>query len=194
MVVGGVVGEDGGTVEGAVVLGEVQPALVANALRALASDTDTDNVGGGVVETLGEGDELLVAHLLDKVVNSHGVDELVVANGAAVGKGDNLLLSIDLGDLTSLAESLLLLGESLGDGDPDTTGTITGRESESGVGAPVTGNLAKEDVLSDPLDIRSSDSLAEPLALHLEFQLASTALLYPSEPVLTFSVGTAQTL
>lgn len=151
-------------------------------------------MGGGVVETLGEGDELLVAHLLDKVVNSHGVDELVVANGAAVGKGDNLLLSIDLGDLTSLAESLLLLGESLGDGDPDTTGTIAGRESESGVGTPVTGNLAKEDVLSDPLDIRSSDSLTEPLALHLEFQLASIALLYPLELVLTFSVGTAQTL
>ena len=167
LVVGRVVGEDGGTVEGAVVLGEVQPALVTDALRALTSDTDTNNVGGRVVELLGEGHELLVAELLSKVVNSHGVDELVVANGATVGEVGNLLLGIDLGDLTLLAESLLLLGDGLSDGDPDTTGTITGGESEGSVGAPVTGNLVEDNVLGDKLSVRSGDTLTEPLALHL---------------------------
>ena len=48
LVVGGVVGEDGGAVEGAVVFREVEPAFVADAFRALASDTDANNVSGGV--------------------------------------------------------------------------------------------------------------------------------------------------
>ena len=41
-ILGGVVGEDGGTVEGAVVLGEVQPTL--EAMRARAPDADANNV------------------------------------------------------------------------------------------------------------------------------------------------------
>ncbi len=40
-----VVGEDGSTVEGAVILGEVEPALVTDTGRKRATDTDTDNVG-----------------------------------------------------------------------------------------------------------------------------------------------------
>lgn len=43
-VLGGVVGEDGGAVEGAVVLREVQPAL--EAVRALPSYPNADDVGG----------------------------------------------------------------------------------------------------------------------------------------------------
>mgnify|MGYP000929348754 CR=1 FL=1 len=167
LVVRRVVGEDGGAVEGAVVLREVQPALVTNALRTGATDTNTDDVGGGVEEALGELDELLVAHLLSKVVNSHGVDELVVANGGAIGEGDNLLLGVDLGDLAALAKALLLLRDSLGNSDPDTTGTVTSREAESGVGTPVTGNLVQDDVLGDGLDIGSGNTLAEPCGLHL---------------------------
>jgi hypothetical protein len=155
------------TVEGAVVLGEVQPALVTNALRALTSNTDTNDVSGRVVELLGEGHELLVAELLGEVVNSHGVDELVVGNGAAISEVGNLLLGIDLGDLALLAESLLLLGDGLSDGNPDTTGTITGGESEGSVGAPVTSNLVEDNVLGDKLSVRSGDTLTEPLALHL---------------------------
>lgn len=172
LVVGGVVGEDGGTVEGAVVLREVQPALVTDALRALTSDTDTNDVSGRVVELLGEGHELLVTELLGEVVNSHGVDKLVVADGATVGEVGNLLLAVNLGNLTLLAESLLLLGDGLGDSDPDTTGTITGGESEGSVGAPVTGNLVEDNVLGNKLSVRSGDTLTEPLALHL--QLVST--------------------
>ena len=48
LVVGGVVGEDGGAVEGAVVFREVEPAFVANTFRALAANADTNNVSGGV--------------------------------------------------------------------------------------------------------------------------------------------------
>ncbi|KAI6762824.1 hypothetical protein HG530_008804 [Fusarium avenaceum] len=193
LVVGGVVGEDGGAVEGAVVLGEVQPALVTDALRALTSDTDTNNVGSRVVELLGEADELLVTHLLGEVVNGHGVDELVVADGAAVGEVGNLLLGIDLGDCTLLTESLLLLGDGLSDGDPDTTGTITGRESESSVGAPVTSNLVEDDVLGNELSIRSGDTLTEPLALHLSHEDVGNTLTHhahnPLVEVLGLGVG-----
>ena len=48
LVVGGVVGEDGGAVEGAVVFGEVEPAFIANSFGPLAADTDANNVSGGV--------------------------------------------------------------------------------------------------------------------------------------------------
>ena len=44
LVVWRVVGEDGGAVEWAVILGEVEPALVANTLRALATETNTNDV------------------------------------------------------------------------------------------------------------------------------------------------------
>lgn len=141
LVVRGVVGKDGGTVEVAVVLGEVQPALVTNALRALTTNTNTDNVSSRVEETLGEADELLVANLLGEVVNSHGADELAVSDCGTVSKVDDLLLGVNLGDLTSLAEALLLLGDGVGNSSPDTTSTVTGRESKGGVGAPVTSNL-----------------------------------------------------
>ena len=46
LVVRGVVAEDGGAVEGAVVFGEVEPALVADAFRAGAADADAEDVGG----------------------------------------------------------------------------------------------------------------------------------------------------
>lgn len=51
LVVGRVVGEDGGAVEGAVVLGEVEPALVTDALGTVATDTDTNDVGAAVEQT-----------------------------------------------------------------------------------------------------------------------------------------------
>lgn len=124
-------------------------------------------MGGGVEKLLGKAHELLVAHLLGEVVDSHGVDQLAIANGGTVGEVDNLVLSVDFGNLTLLAEALLLLGKSVGDGDPDTTGTIAGGEPEGSVGAPIAGNLVQDDILGDGLDIRSSDTLTEPLALHL---------------------------
>ena len=45
LVVGGVVGEDCGAVEGAVHVWEVEPAFVAYAFGTLASDADADDVG-----------------------------------------------------------------------------------------------------------------------------------------------------
>lgn len=143
------------------------PALVTDALRPLASQTNTNNVGRRVKEILAERDELLVAHGLDQLVNSHGRNQLLVTNGGTVAQANDLLGSVDLGDLSLLAKSLLLIRESVGDGNPDTTGTIASREAEGSVGAPVTGNLAEDGVLDSCLDIRSSYTLTEPLALHL---------------------------
>lgn len=124
-------------------------------------------MGGRVEETLGQGLELLVGHLLGKMVDSHGADKLAIANSGAIGERDNLVLGVNLGHLTLLAKTLLLLGQGIGYGNPDTAGTVTGREFEGGVGAPVAGNLVQDDVLGDGLDIGSGDTLTEPLALHL---------------------------
>ena len=143
------------------------PALVTDALGAGATDTNTNDVGGRVVKTLGQADELLVAHLLNQLVNSHGVDELVIADGGAVLEADTLVVGVDLGDLALGTEALLLLGDGLGNGNPDTTGAVAGREAEGGVGAPVAGNLAQNGVAGDELHVGGSDTLAKPLALHL---------------------------
>jgi len=167
LVVGGVVGEDGGTVEGAVVFGEVQPALVTDALGAGTTDTNTDNVGGGVEELLGEGHQLLVIHGLGQEVDGHGGDQLRVADGGAVGQGDGLVVGVDLGDLALLAEAGVLLGDGVGHGNPDTTGTVTGGEPEGSIGTPVTGGLVQDDVGGHGLEVGGSDTLTEPSALHL---------------------------
>lgn len=148
------------------------PALVTNAVRAASTETNADDVCRGVVETLGDADELLAAHLLDELVEVHGGDELLVANLGAIGEADDLLVGVDLGDLTLLSEALLLLGQRVGDGDPDTTGTVPGRETESGVRAPVTSSLVQDDVLGNELDVGGSYTLAEPVTSHLVVQLA----------------------
>lgn len=167
LVVGGVVGEDGCAVEGAVILGEVEPALVADTLWAVATDTDTNDVGGAVEETLGQADELLVAHGLSKEIDRHGADQLLVLDRGAVLERDLLGVGVDLGDGAMLTESAIVLGQSVGNGNPDATGAANGREAEGGVGAPVACSLVEDDVGDDLLDIRSSDTLTEPLALHL---------------------------
>ena len=167
LVVRGVVGEDGGTVEGAVVLGEVQPALVTDALGADTTDTNTDNVGGGVEELLGEGHQLLVVHGLSQEVDGHGGDQLLVADGGTVGQGDGLVVGVDLADLALIAEAGVLLGDGVGHGNPDTTGTVAGGEAEGSVGAPVTGGLVQDDVGGHGLEVGGGDTLTEPSALHL---------------------------
>lgn len=83
LVVGRVVGEDGGTVEGAVVFDKVQPALVADALGTLATDADTNDVGGGVEQRLDHVLQRLVLHGLSQVVERHGVDEFLVLDHGA---------------------------------------------------------------------------------------------------------------
>lgn len=143
------------------------PALISNAVRARTSETDTNDVSSGIEETLGQADELLVAHLLSKMVNSHGVDQLAIANSGAISKANSLLLSIDLGHLSMLAEALLLLGDGICDSDPDAASAVPSRESECSIGSPAAGYLIQDDVLGNCLDIRGSDSLAKPFALHL---------------------------
>lgn len=148
------------------------PALVTNAVRTTSTETDADDVCRGVVETLGDADKLLAANLFNELVDVHGGDELLVANLGAIGHCNDFVVSVDLGDLTLLSEALLLLGQRVGDGDPDTTGTVAGRETESGVRAPVTSSLVEDDVLGNELDIGGSHTLAEPVTSHLVIQLA----------------------
>jgi hypothetical protein len=195
LVVRGVVGEDGGTVEGAVILGEVQPALVTDAVGAGTTDTNTDNVGGGVEELLGEGHELSVVHGLGEVVDSHGGNKLLVTNGGAISQGDGLVVGVDLLDLVLGTVAGVLLGEGVGNGNPDTTGTVAGGETESSVGAPVTGSLVEDDVGSHGLDIGGSDTLTEPSALHLnKFDQDLVQFINAKGLIFTLVVGTAQTL
>ena len=168
LVVGGVVGEDGGAVEGAVVLGEVEPALVADAFGALAADADADDVGGAVEEVFGEGDEGLVAHFLDEGVDGHCINEFLVLDRLAVLEGDNLCLCVDGLDTTLLAEHLVLLGYGFGDSNPDGACAAMGREAEGGVGTPIARSFLENDILGDGLDIWGCYSLTQPLTLHLD--------------------------
>ena len=170
-VVRAVVGEDRSAVEGAVVLREVQPALVADAVRALAADTDTDDVRRGVDElVLDRLLELVLGGLVDALevvheeVEAHGRHELLVLDRRAVVKVRDVAVRIDLGD--ALLELQLVLGQRLGDRLPDTAGAVARRELERGVRAPVAGHLLVEGVGNDHLQVRRSDTLTEPLALH----------------------------
>lgn len=167
LVVGGVVGEDGGPVEGAVVLGEVQPALVTNALRPRATDTHTDNVGGGVEELLGGGDQVGVGHGVGQEVDGHGGDQTLVANSSTIGHFNSLAVGVDLGDLALLTEASVLLGDGVGHGNPDTTGTTASGETEGRVGTPVTSGLVQDDVGGDGLEVGGSHTLTKPSTLHL---------------------------
>lgn len=134
-------------------------------------------MGGGVKETLRQANKLLVAHLLNQVVDSHGVDELAVADSLAVCESDGLLLGVHLGDLALLAESHLVLGQSVTHGNPDTTGSVAGREAKGGIGTPIASNLVENDILGHILDVRSGNTLSEPLALHLGAGISTKGLL-----------------
>ena len=149
LVVRGVVAEDGGAVEGAVVFGEVEPALVADAFRAGAADADTEDVGGRVEEAFAEGGELLVLHLLDEGVDAHCGDEFLVFDRLAVFEGHTFSGGVYLGDGTVLAVDAFFFGESVCNGDPDTTCAAMGREAEGSIGTPVSGRLLEDHVLGD---------------------------------------------
>ena len=167
MVVGRVVGEDGRAVEGAVIFGEVEPAFVANTLRALATDADADDVGGGVEERLGEVDQFLVPHFLDARVDGNGRDELVVGDGLSIVERVLLRLAVDRLDRPVGTEASFFFREGFGDGNPDPTCAIERWETESSVGAPVAGGLLQDDILGHGLEIWIGYTLAKPCALHL---------------------------
>ena len=142
LVVGRVVGEDRGAVEGTVVLGEVEPAFVADSFRTLAADTDADNVGCAVEEAFAEGDEFFVAHGFDEVVDGHGVDEFFVVYGCAVAEEDAVAFCVYELDVAVLAEAGLFFWEGFGDVDPDVAGTAVCWETEGCVWAPASGGLS----------------------------------------------------
>ena len=194
LVVGRVVGEDGGTVEGAVILREVEPALVADSLRASATNTNTNDVSGRVEELLAQTNQFLVAHQLRKMINSHGGDELLVSDSGAILQLHSSVVGVDLDNGALLTEAGLLLGDSVGDGNPDTASTTVGREAESGVGTPVTCGLVQDNVGGHSLDVGSSDTLTEPSALHLKTELGHRTGDTWGLRLLTLVVGTAHTL
>ena len=168
LVVRRVVGEDGGAVEGAVVFGEVEPALVADAFRALAADADADDVRAGVEEAFAEGNEILVADLLGQGVDGHGRDELLVGDRLACFEDHLLGVGVDLLDGAVLAESRLFFGDRFGDFDPDGAGAAARGEAKGRVGAPVASRFPEDDVFGDEFDVWFGDALAQPFALHLE--------------------------
>ena len=192
LVVRRVVGEDGGTVEGAVVLREVQPALVTDSVGARATDTNTNDVSRRIEELLGKGSNLLVTHSLSKEIHRHSGNELLVANSGAIGELDGLVVGVDLGNLALLTETSLLLGKGVGDGNPDTTRTTTSGETEGGIGAPVTGGLVKNNICGHGLDVGGGDTLTEPGTLHLDCAPSASLTcitLYMSIDVSTYLGG-----
>ena len=144
------------------------PALVTNTLRASTTDTDTNNVGGGVEEVLAVANELPVTDGLDKGVDGHGGDEALVANGGAIRHLDGLVASVHLGNLALLTVASVLLGDGVGNSKPDTTSTAVSGETEGSVGTPVTSGLVQDDVAGHSLQVGGSDTLTEPGTLHLQ--------------------------
>lgn len=141
LVVGGVVGENGGAVEGAVVFREVEPAFVADAFRALATDTYANDMCGGVEEVLAEGDEGLIAHFLNKRVDAHGVDKFIVADCFAAFESHEFTVCVHFGYCGMGAKHGLLFRYGFSHGDPDGTCSAVSRESEGGIRAPIAGCL-----------------------------------------------------
>ena len=141
LVVGGVVGEDGGAVEGAVVFREVEPAFVADAFGTLAADTNADNVSGGVEEVLAEGDEGLITHFLNERVDCHGVDKLFVADCLAAFESYEFIVCVHFGYCGMGAKHGLLFRDGFSHGNPDGACSTVSRESEGGIRAPVAGCL-----------------------------------------------------
>lgn len=171
LVVGRVVGEDGGAVEGAVVFGEVEPAFVADPLGAGAANANADDVGGGVEEVFAEGDEVRLVHFLDERVDGHGADEFLVGNGLAVLEGDYFAVGVNGFHGTVRTKLRLFLGNGVCYCNPNAACATVGREAESCVGTPVAGGLLEDDVLGHGLQIWSGDTLAEPLTLHLHIDI-----------------------
>ena len=141
LVVGGVVGEDGGAVEGAIVLGEVEPAFVANALWANAADADAKDVCGAVEEISSERDKRRVAHLFGERVDSHGADELVIRDCLAILESDYLFFGVDFLDSAMFSKLRLFFWQSLSHSNPDGPGASVCREAKCCVGAPIASRL-----------------------------------------------------
>jgi hypothetical protein len=148
-------------------LDSTYPALVSNVLWARSSDSDTDDVGARVEQALRQRHKFLVSHLLGKLVHSHCGDQLLVADCLSTLQGDSVGIGVDLCDSTLLSEDRLLLGQGVGNGNPDPTSAITSGEAEGSVRTPVSCDLVEKDVLDHSLDIRCCDTLSEPSTLHL---------------------------
>ena len=95
LVEGRVVGENGGTVEGAVRLWEIEPALVTDTLGTAATDADTNNVCAGIEELLAEADKLLVCHCLDQSIDCHCANELIVLDGCTILELNSLGIGVN---------------------------------------------------------------------------------------------------
>lgn len=124
-------------------------------------------MGVGIVEVLRGLDDLLVSSKLAEEVNSHGGNELSVLDSSTILESNLVARNIDLSHITTLAKALLLIGESSCDSGPDTTGTVASREAESGVGAPISGDLVHDNVVGQGLEVGSRNTLTEPASLHL---------------------------
>ena len=114
--------------------------------------------------------QLGVVHDLGEGVEGHGVDEVVVVNDGAWCKTLNvrkrdiykdestvrltifelscLGLGINLSHSSMVTESSPVLGQRLGDCNPDTTRSAMRRETERVIRAPSTGDLVQNDVAS----------------------------------------------
>mmetsp|Transcript_14864 Transcript_14864/g.41788 ORF Transcript_14864/g.41788 Transcript_14864/m.41788 type:complete len:575 (-) Transcript_14864:45-1769(-) len=158
----GVMAEDGGAVERAVVLGVVQPALLA--VGGLPADAEADNVGAGVGEALSP---FLAANPATHDVQGEGGDEGVVLDAAARGQGHHLGIHVHPHDRVPSPIALLVLGEQLCHALPDVPSASLSGEPEHCVGPPAGVLLAHDDVGNSPLRIDGGHPLAEPAALHL---------------------------
>jgi hypothetical protein len=137
--------EDCAAVEGAVVLGVVEPAL--EVVRIDAAEADADDVAGGVGQSVGK---VVSANPAEGEVEGQRAEELVVSETGPVSEADRLVGRIngrylrDGGRESGTEdripyrgiESDLLLGKERRHLLPDGSGAALLWEAENGIGAP----------------------------------------------------------
>mmetsp|Transcript_10143 Transcript_10143/g.27656 ORF Transcript_10143/g.27656 Transcript_10143/m.27656 type:complete len:447 (+) Transcript_10143:428-1768(+) len=162
----GVIGEDCDSVEWAVLLREVEPAL--EAVGALSSDAQTNNVRARVKQTIdGVVGKLWPARELAHDIQWDGREQSLVLDSAPALQGDDLGILIQLDHLHLRSILLLLLWEELSDAFPDRPSASLLWESEDGIGSPVAFFLVEENIADRFAHIDGSNTLSEPSTLHV---------------------------
>ena len=181
LVVGGVIGEDGRSVEWAIGFGEVEllserrekeggyPAFITNAFRSFASDTNSNDMSARIIKIF---DTLLhnlcrcgrsLAHC-DKLINWHCTHQFAIRNLRPILQLHRLVFQINVDDFGAQLE--FVGRQSLCHSLPDPAGATVSRESERGIGSPIPRRLVQNDVFGNEFEVWCCHTFTEPAALH----------------------------
>mmetsp|Transcript_6266 Transcript_6266/g.17989 ORF Transcript_6266/g.17989 Transcript_6266/m.17989 type:complete len:496 (+) Transcript_6266:382-1869(+) len=161
-VIGRVVAEHGGAVEGAVILRIIQPAF--GVVGTEPANPQPDDVRRAVGELLGP---VALAQPLEGEVQRHGRDEVVVLQHLAVCQSHCFGVLVQTGHLIVTTQTQALLRQLSGNRLPDAAGAALQGESKHCVGAPPRVLLVVQHVGDGPLHVHRGHPLPQPITLHV---------------------------